>query len=203
MHRRHINILQAMQINALSRLDMGQRSDAVAIGSGGLEFEGVARRGHAIGQPRLDVLAAPGKKFARFIDQGGIGGFADAPNTGRRTALDLVLQAGARTAGEYRIGTGAQWKGAVQGIDRLIYRAGRGEGAKIFSLRFFCASVFGDARIGVAAGDQAIGKGFVVSEDAVVVRLEAFDEVAFKQQRLDLTFGRHYLDTDGAGNHAL
>ena len=52
-------------------------------------------------------------------------------------------------------------------------------------------------------GYQYIGKGFVVPENDVVVRLEAFNEVAFKQQRFDLTFGRHHLNADGASNHAL
>ena len=91
----------------------------------------------------------------------------------------------------------------MQRIDRLIDRAGRGEGAEIFPRRAFGASVFGDARIGMAAGDQDIGKGFVVAEHDIVMRLEALDEIAFEQQRLDLAFGRHHLEAGGAGDHAL
>ena len=35
------------------------------------------------------------------------------------------------------------------------------------------------------------------------MRLEARDEIAFEQQRLDLALGRHHLDAGSAGDHAL
>ena len=199
----HVRVPHRGQVDALAHLDVGERLDAVAEGRRGLEFQRVAGRGHALGEPALHLLAAPGEEGAGLVDQPVVVGLGDAADAGRGAALDLVLQAGPRAALQHRIRARAQRKGALQRVDGEVHRAGRSEGAEVVAACTLGAAVLGDLRPGVVAAEQDIGEGLVVAEQDVVVRLEPLDHVALEQQRLDLALGGDDLDRGGAGDHAL
>ena len=91
----------------------------------------------------------------------------------------------------------------MQGVDRLVDRVGRSEWTKIFALALFCAAIFGNARKGMVARNQDVGERLIVTQGDVVIRLETFDEIALKQECLNLAFRCNYLDRGDIGDHAL
>ena len=52
----------------------------------------------------------------------------------------------------------------------------------------------GDSRVGVFAREKNIGIGFIVTQQNVVGRPVAFDQVVFKQQRIHLGRGHRNLN---------
>ena len=59
-----------------------------------------------------------------------------------------------------------------------------------------------DLRRPVVAGDQDIGKRFVVAQLHVEARPQLLDQIGFQQQRFGLGRGRDDLDRHGCGDHA-
>ena len=63
--------------------------------------------------------------------------------------------------------------------------------------------MFDDLRVVVCASDQNVGEGLVVTQQHVVARHQALDQIRFQQQRLDLGVSRGHLQRHGFGDHAL
>ena len=198
-----IRIAHGGQVDALAHLDVGKRLDAVTIGRGRLEFERVARRGHAIGKPTLDLPAAAREEGPRLLHQHVVVGFADPAHARRRATLDLILQARPRAAIQHRIRAGAQREGALERVDREVHGACGRERAEVIALPALGTTVLGNLRPAMAPAQQDVGERLVVAEQDVVVRLEPLDHVAFEQERLDFALRRDHLDRCGGCNHAL
>ena len=198
-----VGVVQPLDVDVLVGLDVGQGPDPVAIDGGGLEIQARGGRFHGLGEGALHARRASGQEVARLLDKGGVVAGRDPPDAGRRAALDLIHEAGARPAGEDGIGAGAQEEGFFQRRDGAVDRAGRGEGPEVGAVALLRAAVLGDLRIVVVVGDQDVGKGLVVAQQHIVARHEALDQVALEQQRLDLAVGRHHLELVGFRDHAL
>ena len=102
--------------------------------------------------------------------------------------LDLVQQAGPGAVVVNRIRTRPQKERPLQGIDGAVHRTGRGERSEIVALHIAGPAVLFDLRIIMRGRDQNIGKALIVAQQHVEFRLELFDQVLFKQQRLGLCF---------------
>ena len=198
-----VGLVDRGQADRLVRLDMGQRANAVAQHRGPFEFEIVGGPVHALRQRLLDLAVAAAQEAAHLVDDAAIFHRIDAPDTGRRAALDLVLQAGSGARREHAVGAGAQREGALQGVERPVDRGSRGEGAEILVALLAHAAVLGELRpLGVAA-DHDVGERLVVAQQHVEARLEALDQVVLEQEGLGLAVGDHELHGPGARDHAL
>src|SRR6266568_4250722 len=113
MRRHDIGVCDALHIDVLLALDMGKGADAVADERGGLEIECLGGRLHVFRQGGLDILSASAQEVARLGDEANIVFLVDATNAGRATALDLVEQAGSRSAGEHTVAARTQKKGSL------------------------------------------------------------------------------------------
>jgi len=74
----------------------------------------------------------------------------------------------------------------LQLVQRTVHRTGAGEGPVVIALFLFGPTVLFDLRIIMRGRDQNIGKALVIAQQHVEFRLELFDQVLFKQQRLGL-----------------
>ncbi len=95
MRRDDIGVTDALDVNILTRLDLGERLNPVAKDGGGLIvhiFGGLLHPGE---QAFLQVAAVAGQEITRFIDDGAVIITADPVNAGCSAAFDLILQAGA------------------------------------------------------------------------------------------------------------
>ena len=197
-----VGFLHAARIDALLRLDRGQCREAVAVKRRGLEFEFGGGLFHFAGELLFHDAAAAGQEIRRLVHQFGIAGEIDLAGARPRTAPDLVEQAGPGAAFEERVGAGAHQKGALQRRDGAADRAGRGERAEISPGPRLRAAMFQDLRRPVVAGDQDIGKRFVVAQLHVEARPQLLDQIGFQQQRLGFGRGGHDLDGRGGRDHA-
>ena len=202
MGRDHVGVCHAFDIDVLMRLDEGERLQPVAQGGRALEVQGFACRLHLCAQARLHIAALAREKILGQLDQAQIVRRRDPVHAGRRTALDLVEQAGSRTVGEDAVGAGAEQEGALQRSDGPMDRAGRGEGAVVIALPVARAPVLGDLRRGGVAGDQDVGERLVVAQQHVVARHQLLDQVDLEQQRLQLGMGDDHFEARGLGHHA-
>ena len=94
--REHVGVAKPFGMDRLAALDVGQRPQPVAIDGGQLIILAVRGLGHLARQARLDAGRLAGEELLRLADQLAIVFAADAPDAGRRAALDLVEQAGPR-----------------------------------------------------------------------------------------------------------
>ncbi len=154
------------------------------------------------GEAVADRAAAPGQEIARLADELGIVGNRDLAGAGRRAALDLIEQAGARAVLVIAVRTGAQQEGALQRVERAMNGAGAGEGAEIIALAGPRAAMLEELRRLMIAGDQDIGKALVVAQQHIVARLHLLDEIGLEQQRLGLGFRRDEHHRGGLRDHA-
>src|SRR5260221_9800382 len=159
-----VGVGDALHVDVLLTLDMGEGADAVADEGGGLEIERRRGRLHGLRERRLDVLAAPVQEVARLGDEAGIGLVVDAADARRAAALDLKEQAGPRAAGEHAVAARAQQKGALQGDQGAIDRTRRSEGAEIFARLVLRAAMLGELREGVRGIDLDERKRLVVAQ---------------------------------------
>jgi hypothetical protein len=114
-------------------------------------------------------------------------------DAGRRTAVDLVQQAGPRAVGEHAVLAGAQQEGALHQLYRLAHGPHAGQRPEIACVAPDGAAVEGDAREGVLR-ELDVGIGLVVPEQDVVLRPQALDQVVFEDERLGL--GAHHRGVD-------
>ena len=108
----------------------------------------------------------------------------DEADTGRRAALDLVLQARARAVAEEAVLALAHRKYLLHEAQALAYRRRRGIRAEVPALLALGAAVEADARKFLPIRNEDIGVTFVVAQQHVIARLLRLDEVVFEQQRL-------------------
>jgi hypothetical protein len=132
----------------------------------------------------------------------GVVRLADQPHTGRRAALDLVLQTGPVTVCKEGVAARPQAEQFLQGIDRLAHAGGAGERPEVAVRAPFLAAVVTDTRKRVG-GEADIGIAFVVAVDDVVARVLLLDERGFQDQRFILGVGHRDLDTPDLADHAL
>ena len=147
-------------------------------------------------------MAAAGQEVVGLAHQLGIAGEVDLAGAGPRAAADLIEQAGPGAAFEEAVGAGADQKRALQRRDGAVDRAGGGERPEIPAGPRLRAAMLEDLRRPVVAGDQDIGKRFVVAQLHVEARPQLLDQIGFEQQRLGLGRGRDDLDRHGCGDHA-
>ena len=139
-------------------------------------------------------MTAAGQEVVGFPHQLGIAGEIDLAGAGAEQRRDLVEQAGAGAAFEKSVGAGADQERALQRRDGAADGAGRCERSEIASRPRLRAAMFEDLRRPMVAGDQDIGKRFVVTQMHVEARPQLLDQIGFEQQRLGLGRGRDDLD---------
>ena len=200
--REDVGLVDRGQADRLVRLDLCQRTDAIAQDRSPFEFERGGSLVHALGQRLLDFAVAAAQEPAHLVDDRRVFRFFDAADARRRAALDLVLQTGSRARREHAVGARAQREGALQGVERAVDGCGRSEGTEIFVARLTHATVLGELRpLGVAADDD-VGERFVVAQQHVEAWPEALDQVVLEQQRLGLAAGDRELHCPGRRHHA-
>ena len=186
VQRDHIRLGHAARVDALHRLHLRQRADAVAQGGGAFEFHIVRGLLHLRGQRLLHCRGAPGQKAHGIGDRRRIIGFRDFAGAGGRAPFDLMQQARPCPAGEHRVRAVAQQEHLLQLVQRAVDRTRAGEGAEILALVLAGTAMLGDHRKVVFAGDQDVRKAFVIPQQHVVARLELLDQVLLQQKGLGL-----------------
>ena len=200
--REDVGLLDAVRIDALMRLDVGERGEPVAVERRGLEIEVVRCCFHRARKLRLHLLARAGKKCVRLRDEAIVVVERDLARARRRAALDLIKQARPRAACVDGVRAGADQKRLLQRVDRAADRAGRCERSEVAALPPPRAAMLHDRRRFVILGDQDVGKRFVVAEIDVEARPEALDQVRFEKQRLRLGPRAHESHGRGGADHA-
>src|SRR4029453_5523099 len=196
-----IRLLDALGIDALLGGDEAHGRDAVAVARRLLEIEPLGRLLHGFSQLRLDQLAAATEERLRLLDQDSVVVPGDLAGAGGRTALDLIEEAWAGAVLEHAVGAGADQEGLLQRIDGAVDGPGRGEGPEITARQAPGAAVLGELGDRVVAGDENIGKGFVVTERDVEARLQLLDEIGLEEQGLRLGRGGEELHARSECNH--
>ena len=193
MDGEHIGLIDGLRIDALVRLHIGERGEAVAVSSGGLEIEALRCRGHVLLDFAADRLTATGEEIVRLLHQLCVVLKGNHTGARRRAPLDLVEQARTGAALEDGIRARTQKEGALQCVDRARHRAGRRERSEVTALTRARPAMLGKLRGGVIAGDHDVGERLVVAKQHVVARTKALDKVGLKQQRFGLGAGRDEL----------
>jgi len=151
--REHVGLGNALRVDALFALDRRQRGDAVTQPRRLLEGERFGRRLHLGGEPVADRPAAARQEIARLRDEPLVVGNRNLAGAGRRAALDLVEQAGARPILVIAVRTGAQQERALQRVEGAVDGAGACERAEIVALAGARAAMLEQLRRVVVAGD--------------------------------------------------
>src|SRR5437763_5844810 len=99
-------------------------------------------------------MAAAGKKRLRLVEQRGVVLAADMADARRAAPPDLEQQAGPRRVVEDAVAARAQQKRLLQGDQRAVDRAGRGERLEIGAVLVAGAAVFGEPREIMAGGQM-------------------------------------------------
>src|SRR6185437_9969208 len=120
MHRKDVGLLDAARIDALVRLDGGQRRQTVAVDGGTFEIECARRLFHFAGKLVLHRLAAARQERVGLTHQRRIILELDLARTRRRAALDLVEQTWPRARFEEWIAARAQQERALQRVDGAV-----------------------------------------------------------------------------------
>ena len=150
----------------------------------------------------LDRAAAAGEEIARFLDQLGVVVERNLAGARRRTALDLVEQAGPGPVGVKTVRAGAQEKRPLQRVQGAEHRAGAGEGPEIVAGDRARPTVLDQPRRGMAGAYEDVRKALVVAQRDVVAGLELLDEIGLEQQRLGVQFGGDEHHRSGLRHHA-
>ena len=98
MNGEHIGLLDATRIDALMRLNGGERGEPVAVDGRALEIERRRSLFHFVGKLVFDPLAPSGEEIVGLTNQRRIIRKIDFLGAWRRTALDLIEQTRPRAA---------------------------------------------------------------------------------------------------------
>ena len=197
----NIRLFDGFRIDPLGALNGGERRNAVTQPRGALEFHQLRRLSHLVRKTLAHSPALAGQKIAGLAHELRIVRLADFSGARGRAALDLIEQTRARAIGEITVRAGPQQKGALQGVQGAIDSPDAREGAEIGALPVAGAAMLGDLRSGVIAGQQNIGKRFVVAHQDVEPRLQLLDEIRLEKKRLRLGFGRDEDHRGGQRDH--
>jgi hypothetical protein len=200
VQRDHIGLGHPRRVDALRRLHLRQRPDAVAQRGGALELHRGRRFGHLRGERRLHVRRLALEEAFGILDSAAVVGLGDVAHAGRAAALDLVEKAGPRPAFEGGIRAVAQEEHLLELVQRPVDRACGGERPVVVPL-LLPPPVLLDLREGVVAVTRMFGKRLVVAQQHVVARLQLLDEVLFEQQRLGLGPCREEHHRRGVADH--
>ncbi|MNE45124.1 hypothetical protein D3C80_1393960 [compost metagenome] len=96
---------------------------------------------------------------------------------------------------------GPEKKRLLQGVQRVVDRPGRGEGAEIVAGHGVGAAMLAHLGRAVVAADHQFGEGLVVAQQDVEARLQLLDEVGFQQQGLGLGRRDDQLHRPGQADH--
>ena len=203
VERDHVGLRHAGRVDALCRLHLRQRADAVAQRRGAFELHRLGGLGHLGRERRLDVGGLALQEPLGIGDEAGVVGFGDVADAGGGAALDLVEQAGARAAFEGGVGAVAQKEHLLELVQRPVHGPRGGEGAIVAPLLGLAAAVLLDLREGVFAADEDVREGLVVAQEHVVARLELLDEVLLEQQSLGLGPRGEEHHRRGVADHPL
>ncbi len=189
-HGEDVGFLRDLGVDALRALDRGERRDAVAQSRRPLELERFRSRAHLAGQQFANRAALAGKEVARLADERRITVPADLARARPGAALDLVQQARPRAVLEIGVAARTHQKGALQRVQGAIDRPHAGERTEIVAFAGAGATMLGDLRRRVIAGEQDVGKRLVVAHQHVEAGLHLLDVVGLQKQRLRLRGGR-------------
>src|SRR5262245_25569775 len=186
MRGKNVGFLDALRVDALARLNMAERGEAVAKTRRPLVILAQGGLVHQRAQTELHLVALAGEEAERLVNQRAVISDRDLARARRAAALDLEEQARPRPALVIGVGAGPEQKGALKRVDRASHRARRCERTEILALAVARAARREELRHGVIAGDENEGEGLVVPEHHVVAGLQLLDEIGFEQKRLGL-----------------
>jgi hypothetical protein len=101
----YVGVAQALRVHRLAALDVGQRSEAVAINCGELIILLVRGLSHGSREPGLHTCRLAGEELLRLTHHLAILIAADATHARCRTPLDLIEQTRPRPVGEKSVRT--------------------------------------------------------------------------------------------------
>ena len=194
---KHFGLLVLFDFAALA--EAFEHLDFVAQAGGLFELELLRRRLHLGPHLVEQLLAVAFEKQLQPLDVLAILFLRDAQVAGGGALIDRRQQAGPEPAPALVVGfdverAGAELEDPLQDLHRAAEAAGAGERA--VELHAAGARLAGDldAREIFVRGDLQIGKGFVVAEVAVELRLDVLDQPGFHQQRVDFALGFDEVD---------
>ena len=184
----------------LRGLDLLEHLDLVAQARRLLEREPRRRLLHATAEVLDHLVVATVEHLDRVGNVLRIGLGRDQADARARAAVDLVLQARARTVREERVLARPQPEELLQQQQRLARRGGARVRTEEAARQLPRAAIERDARILVARHvDER--EALVVLEQHVVARLVLLDQVVLEQQRLGLRRRDRHLDAPDLGEH--
>src|SRR5215468_10446748 len=172
-----IRLFDAVRVDALARLDVRERGQAIAKARSSLIVLLQARLVHQAMQPALHLVAFAGEESERLVDQLAVVLGGDLAGARRRAALDLIEKARPQAALEISVGARSQQEGALQRVDRAADRAGRGKRPEIIAFAAARAAMLEDLRHRMVAGDENEREGLVVPQHHIEAWLQALDKV--------------------------
>ncbi|MNI26158.1 hypothetical protein D3C73_798450 [compost metagenome] len=201
MQGEDVGLGHAVGVDAVLHGDGRQGADAVAHPGGGLEVEVVGGRLHLLRQAGDDGARLAAQEGLGLVDQFAVVLQRDQAGARGRAALDLMQHAGAGAGLVDAVRAGPQQEGLLQGVQRVVDRPGRGEGAEIVAGHGVGAAMLAHLGRAVVAADHQFGEGLVVAQQDVEARLQLLDEVGFEQQGLGLGRRDHQLHRAGQRHH--
>ena len=90
MRGEHVGLLHGVRVDALTRLDVTERREAIAKARGTLVVLGLACVVHQCVQPVLDLVALAAQEAKRLVDQRAVFLDRDFAGAWRAAALDLI-----------------------------------------------------------------------------------------------------------------
>ncbi|MNE10460.1 hypothetical protein D3C80_1031760 [compost metagenome] len=196
-----LGVAGAFGVQARLHGDGRQGADAVAHPGGVLELHVVGSRLHLGGQAGDDGPRLAAQEGLGLVHQLAVVLQADQAGAGRRAALDLMQHAGPGAGLVDAVRAGPQQEGLLQGVQRVVDRPGRGEGAEIGARRRVGAAMLPHLGRAVVAPDHDLGEGLVVLEQDVEAGLQPLDVAGLEDQGLGLGGGDHQLHRPGQRHH--
>ena len=144
MHGKDVGILDAARIYPLMRLHGGQRSEAIAIDGGALEFKIGGGLVHLGCELILDGLTLAGQERVRLAHELAVMRKVDLAGTGAGAALDLIEQTGPRAALEETVRAGPQQECTLESGDGAIDRPDGRERPVVIALARLGAAMLED-----------------------------------------------------------
>src|SRR5262245_46770683 len=134
MRGKNVGFFDAFRVDALARLNVAKRGEAVAEARRPLVILAQGRLVHQRAQAELHLVALAGEEAERLVDQRAVIGDRNLARAWRAAALDLIEQARPRPAFVIGVGAGPEQKGALKRVDRASHRASRSERTEILAL---------------------------------------------------------------------
>ena len=176
--------------------------DLVAQIGGALELQVLCRRLHALGQVAHDSRLLAFEEQHHIADRLAIVAAVGQPRAGRKAAVHIILQAGARHLAVNGQVAGAVGKQAIEQVEGGLRGSGVGEWAEIAAAVFDQAARIHNARPLLLHGDADIGIGLVVFEPHIIMRFVLFDELVFEDQGFEFGVGQDVLKVFDMADHA-